>query len=50
MRRGTGNYTRDRRQWPGEEKAEALHEQATQLATTGELPRPAGEKLLTPKN
>jgi hypothetical protein len=48
--KGTGNYTRDRHQWLGEENAETLHEQATQLATNEELPRPAGAKLLTPKN
>jgi hypothetical protein len=47
---GTGNYTRDRHQWLGEENAETLHEQATQLATNGELPRPAGTKLLSPEN
>jgi hypothetical protein len=47
---GTGDYTRDRHQWLGEENAEILHEQATQLATTGELLRPAGAKLLMPKN
>jgi hypothetical protein len=47
---GTGNYTRDRHQWLGEENAETLHEQATQLATNGKLPRPAGTKLLSPEN
>jgi len=47
---GTGNYTRDRHQWLVEESAEILHEQATQLATNGGLPRPSGAKLLTPKN
>jgi len=47
---GTGNYTQDRHQWLGEESARTLHEQATQLATTDELPRPSGAKLLTPQN
>lgn len=47
---GIGNYTRDRDQWLGEESARTLHEKATQLATTGDLPRPPGAKLLTPKN
>jgi len=46
----TGNYTQDRHQWLGEESARTLHEQATQLAITGELPRPSGAKLLTPQN
>ena len=44
---GTGNYTADRHQWLGEESARTLHEQASQLAATGELPRPAGAKLHT---
>lgn len=43
---GTGNHTRDRNQWLGEESARTLHEQAAHLATTGDLPRPAGAKLL----
>ena len=47
---GTGNYTRDRNQWIGEESARTLHEEATQLAAIGKLPRPAASKLLTPKN
>ncbi len=47
---GTSNYTRDRHQWLNEENAQYLHEQATELATTGKLLRPAGAKLLTPKN
>jgi hypothetical protein len=47
---GTGNYTCDRHQWLGEENAEILHEQATQLATSGGLSCPAGAKLLTPEN
>jgi len=47
---GTSNYIRDRHQWLGEENAEALHEQATEPATTGEFPRPVGAKLLMPKN
>jgi hypothetical protein len=47
---GSGNYTRDLHQWPDEESARTLHDQAAQLAATGELPRPAGAKLLTPKN
>jgi hypothetical protein len=42
---GLGNYTEDRNQWLGEESAWALHEQATQLAANGELPRPVGAKL-----
>ena len=33
----------------GEESARTLHEQATQLASTGELPRPAGAELLISK-
>ncbi len=45
---GTGDYTRDRHQWLGEESARTLHEQAALLAANGELPRPAGAKLLTP--
>ncbi len=43
---GFGNYTDDRHQWLGEESARTLHEQATQLVANGELPRPAGAKLL----
>ncbi len=42
---GFGNYTDDRLQWLGEESARTLHEQATQLAANGELPRPIGAKL-----
>ena len=42
---GFGNYTADRHQWLGEESARTLHEQATQLAANGELPRPAGANL-----
>ena len=42
---GFGNYTDDRHQWLGEEDAQPLHEQATQLAAKGELPRPVGAKL-----
>ena len=42
---GFGNYTADRHQWLGEESARTLHEQATQLAANGELPRPVGTKL-----
>jgi len=34
----------------GEENAEALHEKATQLATTGELPRLSCAILLAKKN
>lgn len=45
---GTGDYTRDRHQWLGDQSARSLHEQASQLATNGELPRPAGAKLLDP--
>lgn len=44
---GFGNYTGDRHQWLGGESARVLHEQATQLAAKGELPRPAGAKMLT---
>lgn len=44
---GFGNYTDDRHQWLGEESARTLHQQAAQLAANGELPRPAGAKLLT---
>ena len=42
---GLGNYTDDRLQWLGDEDAKTLHEQATQLIASGELPRPAGAKL-----
>jgi hypothetical protein len=42
---GLGNYTEDRHQWLGEQSARTLHEQATQLAANGELPRPVGAKL-----
>ena len=42
---GLGNYTEDRHQWLGEQRARTLNEQATQLAANGELPRPAGAKL-----
>jgi hypothetical protein len=45
-----GNYTDDRHQWLGEESARTLHEQASQLAANGELPRPAGAKLHAPEN
>jgi hypothetical protein len=45
---GSGNYTADRHQWLDEESARTLHEQASQLAANGELPRPAGVKLLGP--
>jgi hypothetical protein len=45
---GSGNYTRDRHQWLGGQCAQTLHEQATQLASTGELPRPVGARLHTP--
>ena len=44
---GCGNYTTDRHQWLGKESAHALHEQATQLATHSELPRPASATLLS---
>jgi len=43
---GLGDYTRDRHQWFGEETAQTLHEQASQLASAGELPRPVGAKML----
>lgn len=42
----TGDYTRDRHHWLGGENARTTHEQAAQLAASGELPRPAGAKLL----
>jgi len=45
---GTGDYTADRHQWLGEESVRTHHEQASHLADTGELPRPAGAKLLGP--
>ncbi len=47
---GAGNYTEDPHPWLGEESAANLHEQASQHAATGELPRPAAAKLLTPRN
>ena len=37
---GIGNYTDDRQQWLGGETAQSLHEQASQFAASGELPRP----------
>ena len=40
---GSGNYTRDRHQWLDEQSAQILHEQASQLASTGELPPGGGE-------
>ena len=43
---GFGNYTEDRHQWLGKESATVLHEKAAELATSGELPRPASAKLL----
>jgi hypothetical protein len=45
---GTGDNTRDRHQWLGEENTRTIHEQAAQIAATGQLPRPAGAALLTP--
>ena len=45
---GFGNYTTDRHQWLAEESARTLHDQANQLTTNGELPRPAGAKLCSP--
>jgi hypothetical protein len=47
---GTGDYTRDRYQWLFVESARTLHEQTSQLAAIGELPRPAVAKLLSPMN
>jgi hypothetical protein len=47
---GTGDYTRDRHQWLGDESARSLHEQAARLAANGELPFPAGARLLRPKD
>jgi len=43
---GTGDYTRDRHQWLGEESAWTLHEQAARFAANGELPRPVGARPL----
>ena len=43
---GTGDYTADRHRWLGEESVRTLHEQASQLAANGGLPRPADVKLL----
>jgi hypothetical protein len=45
---GAGDYTRDRHQWLGDESARTLHEQASQLVATGELPQPLGAKSLSP--
>ena len=45
---GTGDYTANRHQWLGEESVRTLHEQASQLAATGELPHPVGAKSLSP--
>ena len=45
---GMGNYTDDRHHWLGAESAQSLHDKAVQLAASGELPRPAGAKLLGP--
>lgn len=45
---GSGDYTRDRHQWLGDENARTLHEQASQLAAKGDLAPPSGAKLLTP--
>ncbi len=42
---GSGNYTADRHQWLGEERAAILHRETSQLAANGELPRPTGAKL-----
>jgi hypothetical protein len=47
---GTGDYTRDRHQWLGEESAGTLHEQASRLAATEEIPRPPGAKLFSPED
>lgn len=47
---GKGDYTCDRRQWLGQENALSLHDQATKLARTGELLRPANAELLAPKD
>ena len=44
---GFGNYTDDRHQWLGKENARTLHEQASQLAASGDIPRPTGAKPLT---
>jgi hypothetical protein len=45
--KGTGDYTRDRHQWLGEENSSALHSQAALLAANGSLPRPEGAKMLS---
>jgi hypothetical protein len=44
---GTGDYTRDRQQWLGEENSSALHSQAALLATNGSLPSPEVAKMLS---
>lgn len=44
---GTGDYTRDRHQWLGDESARTLHEQATLLAANGGLPHPESAKTLS---
>jgi hypothetical protein len=43
---GTGDYTRDRHQWLGDESARSIHEHAARLAANGELPRPPGAKTI----
>ncbi len=45
---GFGNYTDDRRQWLVGETVQTLHDQASHLTATGQLPRPAGAKLHIP--
>jgi hypothetical protein len=45
---GTGDYTTNRHQWLGEESVRTLHEQASQLAATGEISHPVGAKSLSP--
>ncbi len=45
---GSGDYTAERHQWLGEQSARSLHEQASQLAANGELPRPAAAKPFSP--
>jgi len=43
---GSGDYTRDRHEWLGDASARALHDEASKLAATGELPRPTGASML----
>jgi hypothetical protein len=47
---GTGDYTRDRHQWLGEESALTLREEAARFAANSELPRPTNAKPLPKLN